>query len=212
VVFAVHHTHLRLYGSLLCAALFWFVAVSKCEAQETYAQYANHLVNAPPEGVQFSTSLEANIAAAVNDYRRSKGYGALKASTKFGFAARAQAVDLLQQGRVGHVSSKGYDFAARMRALRPGVMALPVMGENAARSTRRGLSDGEVAAYIVRQWIKSPSHRRAMISRDYLGVATGVARRGEDVYAVQIFVGPETRSNLSTVESEISPANEQGVY
>jgi uncharacterized protein YkwD len=87
-----------------------------------------------------------------------------------------------------------------------------VMGENAARSTRRGLSDGEVAAYIVRQWIKSPSHRRAMISRDYLGVATGVARRGEDVYAVQIFVGPETRSNLSTVESEISPANEQGVY
>jgi uncharacterized protein YkwD len=167
-------------------------------AQETYVSFANHLVSAPPAGASFSASLERAIVAAANAYRRSQGYSNLKSSSgKMAFAARAQAMDLLVQGRVGHVSAHGNDFESRMRALRPGVMNLPMMGENAARSTRHGLSDAELADYIVQQWIKSPAHRHALVSRDYSIVATGVARRGSEVYAVQIFVGPEVESNIN---------------
>jgi uncharacterized protein YkwD len=190
--------YLRLSAILLFAGMPMFSEAAVVAAQETYVQYANHLVTSPPDGASFSPSLEGAILAAANAYRRSQGYSVLKpASAKVAFAARAQAMDLLVQGRVGHVSGNGYNFESRMRALKPGVMNLPAMGENAARSTRHGLSDAETAAYIVQQWIKSSAHRKAMVSRDYLTVATGVARRGEDTYAVQIFVGPEVKSNLN---------------
>jgi uncharacterized protein YkwD len=187
---------------LICVFVFvgivGFWCASPLVAQGTYFQHANQLVGSPPRDAQFSPALEAAILAAVNGYRRTQGYDALKpADAKMTFAARAQAMDLLVQGRVGHVSGNGYDFASRMRALRPGVMNLPSMGENAARSTRRGLNDAEAATYIVKQWIKSAAHRKAMVSRDYRSVATGVAQRGGDTYAVQIFLGPELKTNLN---------------
>jgi uncharacterized protein YkwD len=191
-------TYLRLSAILLCAGISVFPIGAQVAAQETYVRYANHLVKSPPEGASFSPFLEGVIVVAVNAYRRSQGYAAMKpAAARVAFAARAQAMDLLVQGRVGHVSGNGYNFESRMRALRPGVMNLPSMGENAARSTRHGLSDAETATYIVQQWIKSAAHRKAMASQDYLTVATGVAQRGGDTYAVQIFVGPEVKSNLN---------------
>lgn len=191
-------TYLRLSWISLCVGILLFSTEARVSAQETYLQRANHMVERPPDGAQFNPSLEAAILAAVNGYRRSEGYSALRpADAKMAFAAKAQAMDLLVQGRVGHVSGNGYGFESRMRALRPGVMNLPSMGENAARSTRHGMSDAETAAYIVQQWIKSPTHRKAMVSRDYRTVAIGVAQRGGDTYAVQIFVGPEVKTNLN---------------
>ena len=197
-MFLLDRIHLRLSGILLCAAISVLPVGGQVAARETYVRYANHLMNVPPLGASFSASIESAILSAANAYRRSQGYGALKSgNAEMSFAARAQAMDLLVQGRVGHMSGNGNDFESRMRALRPGVMNLPVMGENAARSTRYGLSDAEAAVYIVQQWIKSPAHRQALVSRDYISVTTGVARRGEEVYAVQIFVGPEVKSNLN---------------
>jgi uncharacterized protein YkwD len=202
-------TYPRLSAILLCAGILVFPMTGAVSAQETYIQYANHLVQSPPEGASFSPSLEGAILVAVNAYRRSQGYGVLKpGGAKMMFAARAQAMDLLVQGRVAHVSGKGNDFQSRMRALRPGVMNLPAMGENAARSTRHGLSEAETVAYIVQQWIKSPAHRKTMVSRDYLTVATGVAQRGGDSYATQIFVGPEVKTN----SFGIAPEATDGVY
>jgi uncharacterized protein YkwD len=193
-----NRAYLRLSAILLCVVISVFPLCVPGSARETYVQYANHLVKSPPEGASFSPSLEGAILASVNAYRRSQGYAALlPATAKIAFAARAQAMDLLVQGRVGHFSSNGYSFESRMRAQRPGVMNLPSMGENAARSTRHGLNEAETAHYIVQQWINSSAHRKAMVSRDYLTVATGVAQRGGDTYAVQIFVGPEVKSNLN---------------
>jgi uncharacterized protein YkwD len=197
VVFSMVCTHLRLSGILFCMVISGFLMGAPAAAQETYVHFANRLVNGPPAETRFSASIESAILVAANAYRRSQGYAPLKAgSAKMAFAARAQAVDLLLQGRVGHVSAHGNDFVSRMRALRPGMMNLPTMGENAARSTRHGLSDAEISVYIMQQWIRSPAHRHALLSREYLTVATGVARRGDSVYAVQIFVGPEVKSNI----------------
>ncbi len=195
--FARSH-YLWLSAILVLFAICAFPQTQSASARETYVQHANRLVASPPDGAVFSPELEAAILSAANAYRRSQGYLPLKpAPADVQMAARAQAMDLLLQGKVGHVSGDGYNFESRMRALRPGIMNLPSMGENAARSTRRGLNDMETASYIMQQWIKSPPHRHALVSRDYLYVATGVARRGGSTYAVQIFVGPVTHTNVN---------------
>jgi uncharacterized protein YkwD len=59
------------------------------------------------------------------------------------------------------------------------------------------LSDAKQAQALVTQWVKSSGHRKNMVNRTYMTVAIGVISRGDDVYAVQIFSGPEVKTNLT---------------
>jgi uncharacterized protein YkwD len=47
----------------------------------------------------------------------------------------------------------------------------------------------------MQQWIKSRSHRKALVSRDYVSVSIAVVQRGEKIYSVQIFSGPEVKTS-----------------
>ena len=179
-------------------ALLLVTAVSPAVARETYLPYAQRLVSQPPEGVSIRDDMATAVLRATNAYRATKRLPPLKpAGDVLLLAAQAQAVDVLEQGAMGHVSSTGYDFSSRMRALHPGQMFLPVMAENAARLRNSKLSESEAARALVAQWIKSPSHRKAMSDRSYVSVAIGVARRGNDIYAVQVFSGPTVKTNMS---------------
>jgi uncharacterized protein YkwD len=184
----------------LCMLLVAVAAtVRPAQARETYASFAERLATTPPDGVAIRDDLEAAVLRATNAYRTAKRLPTLKPATDtLKIAARAQAVDLLEQGTMGHVSSTGYDFGSRMRALHPGQMFLPVMAENAARLRNSDLTDSEAAQALVAQWIKSPSHRKAMSDRSYVTVAIGVARRGKDIYAVQVFSGPTVKTNMGS--------------
>ncbi len=178
-------------------ALLLVTAVAPAVARETYMPFAQRLVSQPPEGVSIRDDMATAVLRATNAYRATKRLPPLKrAGDVLLLAAQAQAVDLLEQGAMGHVSSTGYDFSSRMRALHPGQMFLPVMAENAARLRNSKLSESEAAQALVAQWIKSPSHRKAMSDRSYVTVAIGVARRGNDIYAVQVFSGPAVKTNM----------------
>ena len=107
-------------------------------------------------------------------------------------------MDLLERGAMDHVSSTGHDFTSRMRALRPGQMILPAMAENAARQTKMVLTSGENAQALVQQWIKSSGHRKNLIDRSFVGIAVGAVQKGDVVYAVQIFVGPDVKTNMTS--------------
>jgi uncharacterized protein YkwD len=180
----------------LCALLL-LLAAAPALARETYVAFAERLTTQPPEGVDIRADMETAVLRATNAYRATKRLPLLKpAGDVLLLAARAQAVDLLEQGAMGHVSSTGYDFSSRMRALHPGQMFLPVMAENAARLRNSKVTDSEAAQALVAQWIKSPSHRKAMSDRSYVTVAIGVARRGNDIYAVQVFSGPVVKTNM----------------
>lgn len=134
---------------------------------------------------------------ATNAYLKANGLLPLKkAEETLLTAARAQAMDLLIQGGMGHVASTGHDFEARMRAFHPGQMFLSPMAENAARLRNTDLSDSAKAQALVQQWIESSGHRKNMINRTYVNIAVGVVSRGKDVYAVQIFSGPVVKTNL----------------
>jgi uncharacterized protein YkwD len=59
------------------------------------------------------------------------------------------------------------------------------------------LSDMERAQNIVQQWIKSPGHRRNMANRSFTVIAIGAVKRGDQIYAVQIFSGPTVKTNMT---------------
>lgn len=185
-------------GRLAFAGLCLLVlGVPTAAAREGYAQFAERMTSQSPDGIAIREDLEIAVLRVTNAYRATKRLPPLKpAGDILKLAARAQAVDLLEQGAMGHVSSTGYDFGSRMRALHPGQMFLPVMAENAARLRNSKLSDAAAAKALVDQWIKSPSHRKAMSDLSYVTVAIGVAKRGNDVYAVQVFSGPTVKTNM----------------
>lgn len=165
-------------------------------ARETYVQLSTRLVAQGEQAHAFSPALEAALLRLVNAHRVSMGRKALRAAPDLQAAARAQAIDLMGQGRVGHVSSSGHDFDSRMRALRNGAMVLPAMAENAARVSKAEGDDESLAKNLVAQWLASPPHRHELESQDYVAVATGVVHSNGQVYADQIFVGPEVVTNL----------------
>jgi uncharacterized protein YkwD len=185
--------------ALLMIVLF----VANVQARETYVQYADRILAAPPYGTQVREDLEAAVFRATNAYLSSQGLNPLKPANEILIkAARAQAMDLLLQGGMGHVSSNGYNFESRIRAFHPGQMFLAPMAENAARLRKSELSDSAQAQALVQQWVKSSGHRKNMVNRTYTTVALGVVSRGRDVYAVQIFSGPAVKTNMNIGQNQ----------
>jgi uncharacterized protein YkwD len=192
-----HGSFRRCMRLLVVAALALAPMAVSAAGAEGYQAFAKQLVAAPPAGAAVAEDVEAAILRSLNSYRASKGRKPLpRASAQLVLAARAQAMDLLQMGTVGHVASTGHSFESRMRAILGKSMFLPAMAENAARDRKKGLDSAGKGQALMTQWIKSPRHRKSLTDLSYVAVAIGAVRRGDEVYAVQIFVGPETKTNL----------------
>jgi uncharacterized protein YkwD len=202
-----------------CYRVYWFFYFMLCwvvlgfssagaAARETYLDFsARIVVQAQKEG-DIRPDLENQIFSLVNRFRKSNGLPTLALDLAAQRAARAHAMDMLLNNFMGHVSSTGHDFDSRMRALNGGALILPSMAENAARLTHAGKVDSAVATKLFEQWVKSPAHRKTLLSLDYLSVATGAVSKEGQVYADQIFTGPKSKSNMS--RSDIN--NDQGLY
>lgn len=190
--------NVRRAGRVLATLLAVLLAAPATQARETYVQMANRLLDQPPDGAVVRTDLEAMVLRATNSYRATLKLPPLKpASAVLKLGARAHAMDLFAQQGMGHVSSGGHDFESRIRALHKGQMFLAPMAENAARLRDSSVSDAKKAQALVTQWIKSSGHRKNMVNRTYMTVAIGVVAHGDDVYAVQIFSGPEVKTNMT---------------
>lgn len=170
------------------------VVALPAEARETYRQLVARLITAGHNAER--PDVEQQLYDLANQYRMSKGLHALTINQSVQAASLAHAMDMMQHNYMGHVASSGHDFDSRMRALRDGAMILPSMGENAARLSHTDLKDPNAAQRIFQQWLNSPPHRHALLSRDYTSVATGVVAQGDKIYADQIFVGPEVVTNM----------------
>ena len=139
----------------------------------------------------FARTWKLSIAGQANAYRQSKGIASLQASPRLRDAARAQAIDMMLNGYVGHKSSSGHEFDSRMRAfLGSPIMMMPRMAENAARDTQKGEADAGKARRLFQQWVESRPHRKTLLNSGYKFVSTGVVQRGNKIWAVQIFFAP----------------------
>lgn len=162
------------------------------EAQaKTYLEIARGSLKNLPADARIREDLEGVIAGQANAYRQSKGISSLQASPKLRDAARAQAVDMMLNGYVGHKASSGHEFDSRMRAfLGSPIMMMPRMAENAARDTQKGEADAGKARRLFQQWVESRPHRKTLLNGSYKFVSTGVVQRGNKIWAVQIFFAP----------------------
>jgi uncharacterized protein YkwD len=158
---------------------------------KTYLEIARSSLKNLPADARIREDLEASIAGQANAYRQAKGIASLQASPRLLDAARAQAVDMMLNGYVGHKSSSGHEFDSRMRAfLGSSVMMMPRMAENAARDTQKGEADAGKARRLFQQWVESRPHRKTLLNSGYKFVSTGVVQRGNKIWAVQIFFAP----------------------
>ena len=188
----------EIIATLCKCALIWVVAVPASllvtapeTGAKTYLETAlGSLKNLPAEA-RIREDLEAEIATEANAYRQSNGVDRLQSSPLLRDAARAQAVDMMLNGYVGHKASTGQEFDSRMRAfLGSPVMMMPRMAENAARDTQKGEADAAKARRLFQQWVESGPHRKTLINSGYKFVSTGVVQRGNKIWAVQIFFAP----------------------
>jgi uncharacterized protein YkwD len=178
-------------------------------ARETYTAFAARLVAQAQSENDLRPDLEAELTRLANAFRKSKGLPALKTDSTAQSAARAHAMDMMLNNFMGHVASTGHDFDSRMRALNGGAMILPSMAENAAHVSKPGDVNKAMAASLFQQWVISPPHRKTLLSRDYVKLATGVVSKGGRLYADQIFTGPQVQTNTNRVQSVDEG---QGVY
>ena len=185
-----------LVGTILVASVFaGFAAEARAE---TYYEVSQGLLRNLPGDARLRGDLEAVIFAETNSYRGSKGIGALKASDQLRDAARAHAIDMMLNGFVGHKATTGQEFDSRMRAFIGNPLMMPRMAENAARDTQKGAADAGKARRLFQQWVKSRPHRKTLLNGSYRLVSTGVAQRGNKIWAVQIFFAPLPAGNDST--------------
>jgi uncharacterized protein YkwD len=184
----------------LVVVVVFISLIHPTEARETYLALANRLVAQAESENLVRPDLELEIVRLANSYRISKGLRALKIDISLQNAARAHAMDMMLNRFMGHVASTGQDFDSRMRALRGGgMLILPSMAENAARVSKPGVVDAKMAASLFQQWVKSAPHRKALLSRDFVKLAVGAVSKGGQLYADQIFTGPEVKTNLGQV-------------
>lgn len=185
----------RLRVVALCLIVIFNPAL--CLARETYVQASARLAAEAVAENLVRADLEAELFRLTNAFRASKGLKALALDSVMLDDARAHALDMMQLGRVGHAASSGQDFDARMRALRGGgMLVLPAMGENAARVSKPGKVDAVMAGKLFQQWVKSAPHRKTLLSRDFVKLAVGAVSQGGQLYADQIFTGPEVKTNM----------------
>lgn len=152
---------------------------------------------APPPGS------EAEIAKLVFEYtnreRVKRGLAAFLHHTTLEGTGRYHARNMAQRNFFSHVDPDGLDPSGRFRKLYPGIIA--GIGENIVY--HHGETPEIVAQNMVRAWMESPSHRKAILAGGYTHLGVGVAI-GEYVYGVQMF--GELVAELVTPVEEPIPA------
>ncbi len=169
------------------ALLIWALAAMQPAAAGSYRDYALSLNANPPTGSKYRPDLEGELVALANAYRSEEGKHPLQADSTFQAAARAHAADMMINGFMGHRASTGQDFDSRIRSFVEDITRYPGLAENAARDTQKSPVDARKARALFAQWVKSRPHRKALVSRNYQFVSTGVIQSGNKIWAVQIF-------------------------
>ncbi len=126
------------------------------------------LLSAPAAFASPSTrsSAEAGLLASVNTTRAAHGLARLSLDRSLVRAARSHSLDMLRRDYFAHGSffSRMLSFNARG----------PVVGENLAW----GAGSFASPATVIREWLRSPEHRRNLLRPGYRRIGIGAAIGG----------------------------------
>lgn len=120
--------------------------------------------------------IRTQIVDRVNDIRRKEGMKPLTYNVYLEGSAQQYAIDMAEQGFFGHVSPDGQTLKDRVGATGYydrsfsrdcGCIKGYTFGENIARGQKS-------AEEVVTAWMKSPSHKEAILNPDYSDIGVGV--------------------------------------
>jgi uncharacterized protein YkwD len=117
-------------------------------------------------------TVERSLRCLINRERLRHGLGRVYVDSRLALAGRRHARDMVRRSYFSHVSPAGSRLADRIR--RSGY----VRGRNAwtvGEILAWGTGRASTPRTIVRQWLKSPPHRRVMLHRRFDEVGVGVA-------------------------------------
>jgi uncharacterized protein YkwD len=123
-----------------------------------------------PQAVLEASSLEGELMAAVNNYRRARGLRAFRSSVRLHAAALRHSGEMARLGYFDHASPNGAAFWRRIaRYYRPVGYRRWSVGENLEYG-QPGLGSLE----MLRDWLASPAHRANVVSTRWRDAGIGV--------------------------------------
>ncbi len=143
-------------------------------------------------GILHPKELERRIFQLTNDARRKNRLPPLDWDNSLAVKARDKSDDMLKKNYFSHTSPEGKTIKDRMQEEKPAsYRTISRIGENIYMGSRFDYSTDvkTQARMIVDGWMTSPGHRRNMLDPNYTHLGVGVAARGKDCYATQIFAG-----------------------
>jgi uncharacterized protein YkwD len=142
------------------------------------------------DGILHPKELERRIFQLTNDARRKNRLPPLSPDDSLAVKAREKSDDMLKNNYFSHTSPEGKTIKDRMQEEKPASYRTVFrIGENIYMGSRFDYSiDVKIQArMIVDGWMTSPGHRKNMLDPNYTHLGVGVAARGKDCYATQIF-------------------------
>jgi len=138
-------------------------------------------------GISYLSQLEREIYHLTNDVRQKYRVSTLTWESSLGEVARNHSIDMLSRNFFSHVNPEGR--SPHDRIIAGYRFSLSMSGENIWSGT--GHESGEtnlLARTIVESWLSSPGHRKNLLNPEFTDIGVGVAARGKDVRATQVFV------------------------
>jgi uncharacterized protein YkwD len=134
-----------------------------------FAVSASSAGQRPDAATAEMASIEAAIAARINQVRRGRGLRALRVNRRLAAAADFHSKDMGRRGYFAHTSADGTPFWRRVKRFYEsrGFRDWSV-GENLIWGT-----DRYGAAFAVRQWMASAPHRKNILARAWREIGVG---------------------------------------
>ncbi|HEX7777270.1 MAG TPA: CAP domain-containing protein [Parvibaculum sp.] len=138
---------------------------------------------------QGENELSRAVLDAINAYRAQHDVPALADDASLQRAAAVHSADMSLRNFIGHYNPDGQGPKERVLAVSPDFKS--DLAENiAVMDGMGGKSANAIAAEFVKQWVASPGHRKNLKSADYTRSGVGIARKGDTVFATELFAGP----------------------
>lgn len=138
---------------------------------------------------QGEDELSRALLGSINAYRVQHGAAPLAEDASLQRAAAVHSADMSLRNFIGHYNPDGQGPKERVAAVAPDFHG--DLAENiAVLDGMGGKSADEIAAALVKEWVSSPPHRKNLKSANYTRSGIGIARKGDTVYATELFAGP----------------------
>jgi len=172
-----------------------------------YAEWAKAAIAQPPSDLRFLHDLDERLIELTNERRQAAGVPPLQPDPGLRTAARAHALDMLEQGYFDHVGPDGRDVSDRVAILDRRFIG--TTGENLAQEKGipvEGLGEqvGPMALKIVDGWMNSPEHRRNLLDKRYTDFGLAAAGQGKRLVIVQDF-GQRNARLAQALPLEVEP-------